>query len=89
MVEWGYTKQEVRVDTNVLKVAGKEILKAEVKDFALQLLWSDGEWEKWEELQGAREFADLKKTTREKLDRAKAASAGENGKGKGKNKSSS
>ena len=88
LCDWEYPKQAVKVDTDTctLKVLGKEILKAKVTDFTLQLQWCDGDWESWEELQSASEFDALQKKAQENLDRAKNfASIG--GKGKGKHDS--
>ena len=85
LVEWGYGKQQVKVDTDActLQVDGKEILKAKVSDYTLQLQWSDGAWESWEDLQSSAEFDGLRKSAQEKLDRAKGfASTGTKGKGK-------
>lgn len=86
--DWEYRKQSVKVDTDTctLKVLGKEILKAKVTDFTLQLQWCDGDWEPWEEFQSASEFYALQKKAQENLDRATSfASIG--GKGKGKHDS--
>ena len=86
LLSWEYTNKEVHVDTEmgILKVAGQEVVKAEVKDFILKVNWCSGEWEQWEDLQGAPELAELKNTAQGKLDRAKTFSAGGKGKkGKG------
>ena len=84
LVDWNFEKRSIRVgtDTCTLSVAGEEIVKADVKDFCLHLRWCHGEWERWEELQGAPELASVKSTAQEKLDRAKVGTS----KGKGKNK---
>ena len=87
LVQWGYNKKSIHVDPDlgVLSVAGNEVLKVTVKDFVLTLVWSDGQWEQWGDLQKSAELATLKNNNQEKLDRAKAnvSSAAYKGKGKG------
>ena len=88
LMEWGFANKAVRVDTDscVLKVMDKEILKAKVSDFTMQLQWCDGEWETWQELQSSTEFDTLRKDAQDKLNRAKEW-ATDGGKGKGKSDS--
>ena len=84
-IDWGYNKNAVRVntDTKVLSVAGKDIVKAAVANYALTLEWCDDEWQTWEPLQSATEFTKIKTDVRDRLDRAKQAASGSS-KGKGK-----
>ena len=58
LLEWGYDKREVYVDvdSNTLSVAGIQVLKTEVNDATVKIVWCDGKWEKWEELQTAEEL---------------------------------
>ena len=84
LVEWGFSKKSVRVDSGCLKVAGKEIVKATVVNYMLELSWCDGEWQQWQEMQTSPELVTLKGAVQEKLDKAKLAASGDSkGKGKG------
>ena len=77
----------MQVDTTAhsLSVAGAEILKTTVEDGKLKLMWADGEWEQWQELQSWEGGVnDIVKSQQEKLDQSKAsASAGKGKKGRG------
>ena len=86
LVDWGYSKKGVYVDKEecVLTVDGDEILKTEVENFVLKIRCLKGEWEQWEDLQSAPEFASLMGTAQGKLDSSKAFPIGGKGKkGKG------
>ena len=73
LVDWQYNKRALWVDRDAqcLKGAGVEIVRVTIESYDLKLIWCDGEWEKWEDLQQATELSTLKKNAQEKLDRAK------------------
>ena len=80
---------EVVTGNMVLKVAGEEIMKADVTEYVLNVQWCSGDWERWEEFKNDQEFVDLTTNAQEKLDRAKDyadSSSGKGKKGKGNNK---
>ena len=88
LVAWGYAKGCIKVDTDVspvqLTIAGKEIVRARVDNYCLNLKWEDGEWESWEALQASEELSTIKSEVQAKLNSAKDFSQS---KGKGKNAS--
>ena len=85
LLGWEYTKSEVQVDTiaHSLSVGGMEILKTTVENGKLKLIWADGEWEQWQELQSAEGGVDdIVKSQQGKLDQSKTT-AGKGKKGRG------
>ena len=86
LVEWGYSSKEVQVDADkqTLSVGGSEVVQAKVQDSSLKMVWSDGEWEKWDVLQAAPELSSIVDGANEKLSRAKDT-MGKGKKGSGKN----
>ena len=84
--EWGYAKREVNVDTEkcVLSVGGSDVVQSKVENSDLKLIWSDGSWETWEELQQDEDFMKIQRDIKEKLARSKSNNKGKKGKGWGK-----
>ena len=84
LVSWNFNAACVKYDIHagVLAVAGREIVKVHVQDFALKFQWCDGEWQKWEELQGSPEMAEIATKAKARLEKAKAR-ASNKGKGRG------
>ena len=64
-----------------MQIEGTEVARAAVKEFKLELQWSNGEWEQWGELQGAPEYNKIKEVSQAKLNSAKMYR--NKGKGKG------
>ena len=62
----------------------EEVLTAAVREFKLELKWSTGEWEQWQELQESEEFAKVKEGAKATLDNAKEYNSKGKGKGPGK-----
>ena len=83
-VERGFNKSCIFVDTDelMLKIGGKEVVQAKVKDFTLSLKWCDGKWESWQELQASSELSSITGDVQKQLSKAKDYGGGK-GKGKG------
>ena len=84
LIEWGYSKQKVKVndEDNALAIGGITVLKAFVQDYQLQLDWTSDYWRNWEELVGSQEFKSLLGRAEESLKKARD----DKGKGDGKGK---
>ena len=84
LVEWEFPKKSVKVDldTAVLKVAGKEILKAKVEGDDFKVEWLNKKWEEWQEFNNSEKYTQIYEKAAEKLAKSRA----EIGKGKGKGK---
>ena len=84
LVTWNFNSSCIKYDihSGILTVAGREIVKVHVQNFALKFTWCDGEWQAWEELQGSTELADITSRAEARLGKAKAR-ASHKGKGRG------
>ena len=84
LVSWNFNPSCVKYDihSGILTVAGKEIVKVRVQDFALKFTWCDGEWQAWGELQESTEMAEIANKAHVRLEKAKARATNK-GKGKG------
>ena len=84
LVSWNSNSSCVRYDihSGVLSVAGREIVKVSVQNFAMKFNWCDGEGQAWEELHKSPEMTDISNKALSRLEKAKAR-ASNKGKGKG------
>ena len=84
LVSWSFNASCIKYDihSGVLSVAGREIVKVSVQNFAMKFMWCDGEWQAWEELHKSTEMADISNQAHMRLEKAKAR-ASNKGKGKG------
>ena len=83
MSEWGYTKKEVKVCDNTLRltVGAATVVSARVVNNTLQLDW-DNDFGTWDALQKSTELQTLLNTANDRLRRS--AFPGATGKGSGK-----
>ena len=84
LVSWNFNAACIKYDihTGILTVAGREIVKVFVQDFALKFEWCDGDWQKWEELQESSEMAEITNKAYNRLEKSRARISSK-GKGKG------
>ena len=68
-------------EARTLTVAGTKVLEVVVEENVLKMKWCNGEWESWEDLQAAKELADIQQKAQDTLNRAKGST--DKGKGKG------
>ena len=87
LLQWGYTRREVKVDDKLqtLSVDGQTVAEAKVINDKLDIKWLDGTWMRWEELQQALEMNTLIEAANTKLTKT----AENRAKGKGKKRTSS
>jgi hypothetical protein len=87
LLQWGYTRREVKVDDKLqtLSVDGQTVAEAKVINDKLDIKWLDETWMRWEELQQAPELNTLIQAANTKLSKT----AENRAKGKGKKGASS
>ena len=87
LLQWGYTRREVKVDDKLqtLSVDGQTVAEAKVINDKLDIKWLDETWMRWEELQQAPELNTLIEAANTKLNKT----AENRAKGKGKQGASS
>ena len=83
-MDWGYSKGEVRVDTNEskLSIAQEPVVRAQLVGHRLQIHWY-GAWAAWEDLTNSSEVKHLTNRANEALTRASTKGSGKGKKGGG------
>ena len=85
LIEWEFSRQSVSfdVDSGILKVEGKDVLKAEVLNDEFGVTWLQPEWGTWQELQSSKEFGSILTREKERLAQSRANRSKGSGKGLG------
>ena len=71
----------VNMDTGILQVDKKDVVKAEVEGDEFKLEWLNSEWAHWGELQQSKELQEITKSARSRLASSRANTAKGAGKG--------
>ena len=73
LVSWNFNASCIKNDihSGVLSVAGREIVKVSVQNFAMKFMWCGGGWQAWEELHKSTEMADISSKAQMRLQKAK------------------